>query len=422
MFLPPLPFPAARGEGLFAYLLWGMLWVVGRPRLQAGQLGEVTVARVSRRPGGGWVRDPRGGKWQASVLVGRAVGTPRRVRTVADSKRAAVRRARGLAEEAVSAEQYANHTITPATLPGALWDAYRASEGWRGLAPRSRHLYQWSVHHSQEECPDWWATPISAAYTRPLLERLYAQHADEHGAACAKTLRAAVNNMARQAEDVLDTSRIHAVSAPRREVTKRNHVTRDGGRILSPQEFQRLATVLPGHARTPTERHAADAIVLNTFLGLRGGELITLTWDNINLDTGEVQGVESRKTRATYPAKTLPAWLTTMLRARYNAQRGLRERGDARVFPTAPASFYPASRRLLTRAGHPDITVHNIRKSVGSLVFDQYGARAAAAWLAHTNVNTTLQHYVKTGGAAPEGPITLYPPPETPTQDTSGAA
>ena len=402
--------------------MWGMLWFVGRPRLRAGQLGEVTVARVSRRPGGGWVRDPRGGKWQASVLVGRAVGTPRRVRTVADSKRAAVRRARELAEEAVSAEQYANHVITPATLPGCLWDAYRASEGWRGLAPRSQHLYQWSIHHSQEECPDWWATPISAAYTRPLLERLYAQHADERGAACAKTLRAAINNMARQAEDVLDTSRIHAVSAPRREVTKRNHVTRDGGRILSPQELQRLATVLPGHARTPTERHAADAIILNTFLGLRGGELITLTWDNINLDTGEVQGVESRKTHTTYPAKTLPAWLTSMLRARHSAQHGLRERGDARVFPTAPASFYPASRRLFARAGHPDITVHNIRKSVGSLVFDQYGARAAAAWLAHANVNTTLQHYVKTGGAAPEGPVTLYPPPETPAQDAPGAA
>ena len=40
-------------------------------------------------------------------------------------------------------------------------------------------------------------------------------------------------------------------------------------------------------------------------------------------------------------------------------------------------------------------------------MFDTYGARAAAAWLAHSNVQTTIAYYVKLDGAMPEGPIDL---------------
>ena len=167
-----------------------------------------------------------------------------------------------------------------------------------------------------------------------------------------------------------------------------------------------LVTTLEQYdAKRIPEQDAVDALILQTHLGLRAGELFSLTWGNVDLNTGAVHGVESRKTHRMYPDKTLPEWQADRLRAR--AKKAARAGKDVRLFDRAQAAMYRECRLLLNKVGHPDLSIHGIRKSVGSIVFDTYGARAAASWLAHANVQTTIAYYVKLDGAMPEGPVDL---------------
>jgi integrase len=379
---------------------------MARRALQPGELGNITTTKVSKQ-GRAWTVNPDGTHWRASVLIGHCGDTPKRIRTIATSKRQAVRQCEEQAKQHIDDAKRASGVITGASTPREVWDAYARSRRHQALAPATRRNYETAIADSQHENPHWWNLPLNEAITVSALTTLYDGYVAKHGCGRARTsLRAALGVALKLASDAINLSPFHATRPTDTPITNPVRARLDTDRILPPEEMRDLVTALERYdAKRIPERDAVDALVLQAHLGLRAGELFSLAWGNIDLREGTVRGVESRKTHRTYPDKTLPEWQADRLRAR--AKKATRTGKDVRLFDRAQATMYRECRLLLNKVGHPGLSIHGIRKSVGSIVFDTYGARAAAAWLAHANVQTTIAYYVKLDGAMPEGPVDL---------------
>lgn len=381
---------------------------MARRALQPGELGNITTTKVSKQ-GKAWVVNPDAGThWRASVLVGRRGNTPKRIRTIATSKRQAVRQCEEQAKQYIDDAKRASGAITPQSTPMEVWGAYAQSQRHQALAPATRRNYETAIADSQHENPHWWHLPLDEAITVSALTTLYDGYAARHGSGRARTsLRAALGVALRLASDAVNLSSFQSTRPAETPIVNPVRARLDGDRILTPTEMRALITALEQYdAKRKLEQDAVDALILQTHLGLRAGELFSLTWGNIDLDTGTVRGVESRKTHRMYPDKTLPEWQADRLRAK--ASNTPRPAPGMRLFDRAQATMYRECRLLLNKLNQSDLSIHGIRKSVGSIVFDTYGARAAAAWLAHSNVQTTIAYYVKLDGAMPEGPVDLF--------------
>ena len=381
--------------------------IMARRALQPGELGNITTARVSKQ-GKAWVVNVDGTHWRASVLVGRRGNTPKRIRTIASSKRQAVRQCEEQAKQYIDDAKRASGVITPQSTPTEVWDAYVRSRRHQALAEGTRRNYETAIADSQRENPHWWHLPLNEAITVSALTTLYDGYVAKHGNGRARTsLRAALGVALKLASDAVNLSSFQSTRPAESPITSPVRARLDSDRILTPTEMRTLITALEQYdAKRIPEQDAVDALILQTHLGLRAGELFTLTWGNIDLDTGTVRVVESRKTHRMYPDKTLPEWQADRLRARAKKARHLTP--DTRLFDRAQATMYRECRLLLNKLNLQDMSIHGIRKSVGSIVFDTYGARAAATWLAHSNVQTTIAYYVKLDGAMPDGPVDLF--------------
>ena len=379
---------------------------MARRALQPGELGNITTTKVSKQ-GRAWVVDQDGTHWRASVLIGQRGDTPKRIRTIAASKRQAVRQCEEQAKQHIDDAKRASGVITDTFTPREVWDAYMHSRRHQALAPATRRNYETAVADSQRENPHWWNLPLNEAITVSALTTLYDGYVARHGSGRAKnSLRAALGVALKLASDAVNLSSFHATRPTDAPITNPVRARLDSDRILLPDEMRALVTTLEQYdAKRIPEQDAVDALILQTHLGLRAGELFSLTWGNVDLDKGLVCGVESRKTHRMYPDKTLPEWQADRLRAK--AKKASHTGADTRLFNRAQATMYRECRLLLDKLGHSDLSIHGIRKSVGSIVFDTYGARAAAAWLAHANVQTTISYYVKLDGAMPDGPVDL---------------
>ena len=381
---------------------------MARRALQPGELGNITTTKVAKQ-GKAWVvNQDTGTHWRASVLVGRRGNTPKRIRTIATSKRQAIRQCEEQAKQYIDDAKRASGVITPQSTPTEVWDAYARSRRHQALAEGTRRNYESAIADSQRENPHWWRLPLNEAVTASALTTLYDGYVARHGSGRAKTsLRAALGVALMLATDAVNLSSFQSTRPAESPITNPVRARLDTDRILTPAEMRALITALEQYdAKRIPERDAVDALILQTHLGLRAGELFTLTWGNIDLDTGTVRGVESRKTHRMYPDKTLPEWQADRLRARAKKVTPLAP--DVRLFDRAQATMYRECRLLLNKLNLPGLSIHGIRKSVGSIVFDTYGVRAAAAWLAHSNVQTTISYYVKLDGAMPEGPVDLF--------------
>ncbi|WP_165218226.1 tyrosine-type recombinase/integrase [Schaalia sp. ZJ1691] len=373
---------------------------MGRTRLKTGQQGTITTHRVYKH-NGTWKRAQNAAEathWAAETRIGQAVGKPRLIRRVATSKRAAQLQLQEALQEATKQAQYAGQHINPNTTPTQLWDYYTQTERWATLAPNSRATYENAKKHSQNDSPNWWQTPIDRAYKQLPLEQLIKTHANQHGTRQATVLKTILRNIGKLAADIINLTPLSVIPAPQRAYLVAGAAQHDTNKTLNKTQLKQLIQdadqYADQHPQAPLARDAADMIALNTHLALRIGELQALTWDNINLQTGEVTGVQSIKTGTTYPTKTLPQWQTDRLKHRKTTSQGPYVFAQTRYVKDV-------IRKVFTECGHSDITMHNIRKSVGGIIFDTYGLRAASAWLAHRNVQTTIDYYIKTGDQSP---------------------
>ena len=375
---------------------------MARRALQPGELGNITTTKVSKQ-GRAWVVDQDGTHWRASVLIGQRGDTPKRIRTIAASKRQAVRQCEEQAKQYIDEEAQRSGAITGTTTPQALWERYTQTRRYQQLADRTRLGYRRAVERSMEGQAAWWNLPLDEAITTGALTGLYDDFSRARGRSVL-ILQRALGVMLKLAADNVNLSPYRVTKPAHVDITRASRLRLDGDRILTPAELDELVdSLIEYRPRKVSTQAAADAIILQTHLGLRAGELFDLQWENVDLETGVISGVKSVKTRRTYPPKTLPTWQLDRLKAR--AARTDDHTGS--LFGRSRETLFRQVRVVLDDAGYPDLSIHNIRKSVGSIVFDTYGARAAAAWLAHANVQTTISYYVKLDGAMPEGPVDL---------------
>jgi len=167
------------------------------------------------------------------------------------------------------------------------------------------------------------------------------------------------------------------------------------------------------------------AYVLVLVLGLRKGEILGLGWDEINLDEGElgiawqVQRIGKQLVRRATKTDTsdatlpLPSICLLALRQRREDQRAAREgAGDAwhrtpLVFttrygtPIEPRNFNRYWDRRCDAAGVRRITVHDARRTCGSLLADlDVHPRIAMQILRHAQFAITMEIYTQVSSQA----------------------
>jgi integrase len=232
---------------------------------------------------------------------------------------------------------------------------------------------------------------------------------------------------ARSRKDARDTLRAALTCAVDDEVISRNPVTavKMAKRREPKQRRARQAwTVDDARWFLESAWHAGEALyaafVLVLVLGLRKGEVLGLTWELVNLDTGElyieeqIQRVGRELLRR--PVKTdsseaplpLPELCVTALKIRQQRQDEDHHRaGDAwtdtgLVFttrhgtPIEPRNFSRTFDRCISAARVPRITVHGTRKTCGSLLaaLDVH-PRVAMQILRHSKIAITMEIYTE---------------------------
>jgi integrase len=167
------------------------------------------------------------------------------------------------------------------------------------------------------------------------------------------------------------------------------------------------------------------AYVLILVLGLRKGELLGLTWDLVNLDAGELYVGEQlqrvgpqllrreTKTDTSEAPLPLPDLCVTALKLRKQYQDADRDRADGAwtdtglVFttrhgtPIEPRNFNRSFDRRITTAKVPRITVHDARRTCGSLLATlDVHPRVAMQILRHSKIAVTMEIYTEVPSAA----------------------
>jgi integrase len=167
------------------------------------------------------------------------------------------------------------------------------------------------------------------------------------------------------------------------------------------------------------------AYVLVLVLGLRRGEVLGLTWDRIDLDTGELY-IDEQLQRARHQlvrrqTKTdfsdaplpLPELCVTALKLRRQQQDAAREHArkawvdTGLVFttrhgtPLEPRNFNRSFDRRIGKTGVSKITVHGTRKTCGSLLAAlEVHPRVAMQILRHSKIAITMEIYTEIPSAA----------------------
>ena len=128
------------------------------------------------------------------------------------------------------------------------------------------------------------------------------------------------------------------------------------------------------------------AIALYT--GLRRGELLALTWRDVDLDGGTV-AVRRSKTAAGLRSVPLPAPAISALRRH--------DRGPGPIWPYSPEYVSRRFKELCEKAGVPALTMHSTRHTAASLMLDAgVDPLTIQAILGHTRVSMT-SHYARSG-------------------------
>jgi integrase len=164
------------------------------------------------------------------------------------------------------------------------------------------------------------------------------------------------------------------------------------------------------------------AYVLVLVLGLRKGEVLGLGWDDIDLDAGtvaidwqiqrvgRVRGIERRRTKTASSDATLPLppICVVALKDQHNAQTAAKEEvgmawhDNGLVIttkfgtPVEPRNFLRYWDRRCELAGVRRITVHDARRTCGTLLADlDVHPRVAMQILRHANFKITMEIYTQ---------------------------
>ncbi|MBN7310347.1 tyrosine-type recombinase/integrase [Mycobacteroides abscessus] len=379
----------------------------GRPALRIGQHGRITRTQLAP------------GKWEARCRVRDADGVLRHV--ARQSPMGTRDRLGGAAEAALlghlstRAAHVDDGTITSSTLISALLerhlDALKAAE----RAPRTLYSYTLRVGYWNTV-----AAGITVTDCTPgRLDRLLAQVRAAHGDTDAKQLRtlvAAALDMAVN-EGVLVANPARATKpAPQKRASKGG-----GAQPIDPAALPAVVKALL-ESESCQARDLTDPILMHLATGLRVSEVLGLLWSEFDTDA-KTLGVSGRVVRdigvgllrtptvdsskGTAPTLALPQFAVELLLARATVERpnklGL-------IFPSSvgtlrdPNNFAKQWRNTRDGLTHlSGTTGHSFRKTMSNLVTDHTSdPRVAADVLGHSDMQTTMRHYLQRGKVHPE--------------------
>ncbi len=217
-------------------------------------------------------------------------------------------------------------------------------------------------------------------------------------------------------------------SAAREELITKNVVTMTRlptrrRRKRKPWSSEEARTFLESVRRDDNALYAAYVLIL--VLGLRKGEVLGLTWSDIDLDTAELtigwqlQRVRGEllhretKTQASDATLPLPSICLAALKQRRAVQNRTRETAGAAwnrsdlVFttrygdPIEPRNFNRYFTTRCTAAGIRQITVHDARRTCATLLVDlDVHPRIVMQILRHAQFDVTMEVYASASSAA----------------------
>lgn len=221
-------------------------------------------------------------------------------------------------------------------------------------------------------------------------------------------LRAALAQAVR--EELITKNPAQSVTLPKRRRKSRNARRRQAWTTEEARTFLESA-------RTEGDRLYA-AYVLVLVLGLRKGEVLGMCWDDVDLEVAELavnlqlQRVSKQllhretKTEGSEDLLPLPVICTTALELRRERQQqervaaGPAWQGDKLIFttrygtPVEPRNFNRSWDARCAKAGVRKITVHDGRRSCGTLLADlDVHPRVAMQILRHAQFSLTMEIY-----------------------------
>jgi integrase len=176
---------------------------------------------------------------------------------------------------------------------------------------------------------------------------------------------------------------------------------------LTAQQAQRLLETVYGH-----RNYALYYLALS--LGLRQGELLGLHWADINLDKRTLS-VRKSKSKAGIRTLTLPQHIIDVLRdhGKFQAtERVLRDKTweehglvfpNERGKPQAPQNLQDNYKRMLRKAGLPNIRFHDLRHTAATLMIEQgIHLKVIQEILGHSTLAMTADIYAHVSSDAVE--------------------
>jgi integrase len=360
-----------------------------------------------RGKGEGSISERPDGRWQVQVDLGRGInGRRRRKSAYAETQADAVTLLRRYGGQAVEGQLLA--TSTP-SVAAYLEDWYQTHcDEWR---PSTRRSYRGAI--DLHLVPAF--GPLRLEQLTPqVVQRWLTQHKQKHGARRRIALAHAVLRSA-----LVDARRLQLVSINAAELVT---VPKHARRAIAPLDVEQAAAFL-----TVAKTHRLSALFTSALAcGLRLGEATGLRWDDVNLETGEVQirqqlqvvkgalVLQPLKTAKSRRTLILPQVCLDALRAHRTRQReerlkaGAAYRDTGLVFTTYatrgkgrsvggglhPRNVLRALHALQDAAQQPRTRFHDLRHSAASLLIAEGVSLAEVSLLlGHSELRVTMDTY-----------------------------
>lgn len=383
----------------------------GRPALRVGQHGKITRTRVSPDV---WVarcyfRGPDGKRRQVQKQTPLGVAD----RYGAAAEEALLKRLDELIELGRGED---DATVTGRTLVSTLLDRHLEALRAADRAPRTLYSYSLRIRYWNAVAGGITVGDCTPGRLQRLLEQVRSAHGDTDAKQLDSLVAAALDLAV--ADGVFKTNPARAMKAQPKKRVK-------SGAGATPIDPDALPAVLKAiiESEKCRKKDLTDPMLMHLATGLRVSEILGFLWTEFDPEAKTIatsgrivwakgQGLLRTPTfdssKATAPLLHLPQFAVEMLVARAKEER-LNHHGV--IFPSGvgtfrdPSGFSRQWREVRAELGSEldKSTGHSFRKTLGNLVTDHTSdPRVAADILGHSDIQTTLRHYLNRGKAHPE--------------------